>query len=68
MAWYTIPSLIVTILSIIQILFSGRTADVESTKRDLLINLIKSALISLMIFVVEIIILYFFLWGYNVLL
>ena len=60
MAWYTIPSLIVAILSIIQILVSGRIADVESTKRDLLINLIKSAIISLMIFIVEVITLYFF--------
>lgn len=61
MAWYTIPSLIVAILSIIQILVSRRIADVESTKRDLLINLIKSSLISIIIFIVEIIILYFFI-------
>lgn len=60
MAWYTIPSLIVAILSIFQILVSRRIADVESTKRDLLINLIKSSLISIIIFIVEIIILYFF--------
>lgn len=58
MAWYTIPGLLVAILAIIQLLLDEKTSDIEGVKRDILLNLIRSVVISIPIFLVEIIILY----------
>lgn len=60
MAWYTIPGLLVAVLAIIQLLLDEKTSDIEGVKRDILLNLIRSVVISIPIFLVEIIILYIF--------
>lgn len=53
MAWYTIPGLLVAILAIIQLLLDEKTSDIEGVKRDILLNLIRSVVISIPIFLVE---------------
>ena len=60
MAWYTIPGFIVSVLTIIQLLFYKRVSDIEDLKRNILLNLIKSAQYSVLIVIVELIVLYFF--------
>ena len=60
MAWYTIPGLLVAILAIIQLLLDEKTSDIECVKIYILLNLIRSVVISIPIFLVEIIILYIF--------
>ena len=59
MAWYTVPSLIVTVLTIFQIFINGKKVDVESVKREILIILIKGLLISIPIYLLEMIMLFF---------
>lgn len=59
MAWNTIPSLIVTVLTIFQIFVNGKKVDVESVKREILIILIKGLLISIPIYLLEMVILFF---------
>ena len=59
MAWYTVPGLIVPVLTIFQIFVNGKKVDVESVKREILIILIKGLLISIPIYLLEMVMLFF---------
>lgn len=60
MALYTIPGLLVSVLTILSIWHDKRTTDIEGLKRAFLFKFIISGLISILILLVELILLYFF--------
>ena len=66
MAWYTVPGLIVPVLTIFQIFVNGKKVDVESVKREILIILIKGLLISIPIYLLEMVMLFSFIRIINI--